>query len=44
MVIDDATNFNYDLQERTAKFGENVIKFCKALDQNALKLFSGKKQ
>jgi four helix bundle protein len=27
---------NYDLQERTAKFGENVIKFCKELDKNAV--------
>ncbi len=23
---------NYDLEERTAKFGENVIKFCKTIE------------
>lgn len=27
---------NYDLEERTAKFGENVIEFCKTLRQNAI--------
>lgn len=25
---------NYDLEERTAKFGEDVIEFCKKLPQN----------
>ena len=27
---------NYDLEERTAKFGENIIKFCKTVEQNGL--------
>ncbi len=27
---------NYDLEERTAKFGENTIKFCKTIEQNAI--------
>ena len=26
----------YDLEERTAKFGENIIKFCKKLIQNTI--------
>ena len=26
----------YDLEERTAKFGENIIKFCKQIEQNAI--------
>ena len=26
----------YDLEERTAVFGENVIKFCKNLEQNTI--------
>jgi len=26
----------YDLEERTAKFGEEVIKFCKILEQDAI--------
>ncbi len=26
----------YDLEERTAKFGENVIKFCKTLSQDTV--------
>lgn len=26
----------YDLEERTAKFGENVIRFCKAMPRNEL--------
>lgn len=26
----------YDLEERTAKFGENVIKLCKTLSQDAI--------
>ena len=25
---------NYDLEERTAKFGENIINFCKKIPQN----------
>lgn len=27
---------NYDLEERTAKFGEEVIKFCKSLTQDTI--------
>ncbi len=27
---------NYDLEERTAKFGENIIGFCKGLKQDAI--------
>lgn len=26
----------YDLEERTAKFGESIIKFCKSLIQNTI--------
>ena len=26
----------YDLEERTAKFGENIIKFCRSLNQNTI--------
>ena len=29
-------NKNYDLQERTAKFGENIITFCKTLERNII--------
>lgn len=27
---------NYDLQERTARFGENIILFCKILERNVI--------
>jgi len=27
---------NFDLEERTAKFGEEVIKFCKTIKQDAI--------
>ena len=27
---------NYDLEERTAKFGENIIRFCKNIEQNVI--------
>lgn len=27
---------NYDLEERTAKFGESVIRFCKNIEQNTI--------
>lgn len=30
------TNKKFDLEERTAKFGENVIKFCKLLPRNTV--------
>lgn len=30
------SNTQYDLEERTAKFGENVIRFCKDLAQNTI--------
>jgi len=26
----------YDLEERTAKFGEDIIEFCKSIEQNAV--------
>jgi four helix bundle protein len=26
----------YDLEERTAKFGEDIIKFCKTIQQNVI--------
>jgi four helix bundle protein len=26
----------YDLEERTAKFGENVIEFCKSIKQDVI--------
>ena len=29
-------NSKYDLEERTAKFGERVIKFCKTLKQDTI--------
>ena len=29
-------NKNYDLEERTAKFGEDIIDFCKNLKQDAI--------
>jgi len=33
--IDQKPN-NYNLEERTAKFGEDVIKFCKGLSQDTV--------
>lgn len=30
------SNKNYDLGERTAKFGESVIKFCRSLKQDVI--------
>ncbi len=27
---------NYDLEERTAKFGESVIEFCKSIKQDVI--------
>lgn len=32
----EKTNNNYNLEERTAKFGENIIYFCKTIAQNAI--------
>ena len=29
-------NNNYNLEERTAKFGESIIQFCKAIKQDAI--------
>lgn len=29
-------NNNYDLEERTAKFGEDIIKFCKDIKQDVI--------
>lgn len=33
--MDDA-NLKYDLEERTAKFGESIIRFCQSLTQNTI--------
>ena len=30
------TNNKFDLEERTAKFGENVIKFCKEIPRDSI--------
>ena len=30
------SNINYDLEERTAKFGEDMIEFCRTLKQDAI--------
>ena len=30
------SNRIYDLEERTAKFGENVIRFCKKIPRNII--------
>ena len=30
------TQNNYDLEERTAKFGEGIIGFCRSIDRNSL--------
>jgi hypothetical protein len=29
-------NLKYDLEERTAKFGEDIIEFCKSIKQDAV--------
>jgi len=29
-------NNNYNLEDRTAKFGENIIEFCKSIKQDAI--------
>lgn len=34
--LNNKTNNNYDLEERTAKFGENVINFIKSAKRDAL--------
>ena len=35
-LMNKLSNNGYDLEERTAKFGENVIEFCKGIEQNAV--------
>jgi four helix bundle protein len=30
------SNMNYNLEERTAKFGENIIDFCRSIEQNTI--------
>jgi len=35
-MTETSENKNYDLEERTAKFGEEVIKLCKLVDQDAV--------
>lgn len=34
--MDINKNNNYDLEERTAKFGENIINFCKSINQDTI--------
>jgi len=34
----ETNNKKWDLEERTAKFGENIIKFCKKIPQNPITL------
>lgn len=34
----DPQNKIYDLEERTAKFGEDIIKFCKKISKNVITL------
>ena len=29
-------NNNFDLEERTGKFGEDIIKFCKSIKQDTI--------
>ena len=36
MIQNQSINKKYDLEERTAKFGQNVIKFCKGLPKSEL--------
>ncbi|MCK5416549.1 four helix bundle protein [Candidatus Parcubacteria bacterium] len=33
---DNKTNKNFDLEERTAKFGEEIIKFCRSINQDII--------
>src|SRR3989339_1370411 len=33
-MSDNNKNKDYNLEERTAKFGENIMKFCKSLKDN----------
>ena len=35
-MVNNKTPTRYDLEERTAKFGENVINFCKRIEQNVI--------
>ncbi len=35
-MTNDTVSKKYDLEERTAKFGENVIKFCKKIPKNPI--------
>jgi|SRR3989344_1987791 len=35
-MIENENKKKYDLEERTAKFGENVIKFCKKIPKNII--------
>jgi four helix bundle protein len=34
--MDKLPNLKFDLEERTAKFGEEIIKFCKSLKQDSI--------
>lgn len=35
-MTDSTNNKSYDLEERTAKFGENIIDFCKNIKQDVI--------
>lgn len=35
-MTNDQNNKIYDLEERTAKFGENIIKFCKKIPRSPI--------
>ncbi len=35
-MSESQNNLKYDLEERTAVFGENVIEFCKVIKQDAI--------
>ena len=35
-IMTDQKNNKYDLEERTAKFGENIILFCKTIEKDLI--------
>ncbi|MBI2448594.1 four helix bundle protein [Candidatus Microgenomates bacterium] len=35
-TIQESTKRNYDLEERTAKFGEDVIRFCRIIREDTI--------
>ena len=38
MTNDKLKNAKYDLEQRTARFGEEIIKFCKKIPRNPVTL------